>query len=92
MHTESESLVVVFSCRPMSHDSSAGLAARYTMHIGGVSGQPYMPPPVGNWPIYPQMTMSPVNPVTSMAGGIDPLLASQFSHMHINTVMPSVSR
>ena len=37
----------------------------------------------GNWGVYPQMAMSPVNP-TSLPSNMDPsLLASQLSQMHI---------
>lgn len=57
----------------------------------------YIPATAANWPgmpIYPQMTMSPVNPATSKPSMMDPttsLLASQLGQMQLAPPAPNVS-
>lgn len=65
---------------------------RYSMPAG-MGGPSHYLQNVGNWPMYPQMTMSPQSAMTSShANSMDPsVLASQLSHMQISG-LANVSR
>ncbi|XP_067932394.1 RNA-binding motif, single-stranded-interacting protein 2-like isoform X2 [Watersipora subatra] len=73
-----------------------GMNARYSMPVTNQSNYLSNAAPAGSWPgmpIYPQVAMSPVNPVTSMQSNIiDPtttLLASQLGQMQIAPAAPN---
>lgn len=70
----------------MSAESHGMPGMRYGIPSSMAGPSHYMPA-VGNWPLYPQMTMSPHSSsgiTTTLPSAVDPaMLASHLSHMQI---------